>query len=138
MAGLIFVLDTNTIAELFDPTSSAAVRMRQALQEDNTIYICQPVDYEVMRGLLKVNATRKLEIYREQLLPTLDWLPLTDADWRQAAKYWAQATRQGRQFSDVDLLVAAVATRLTAIIASSDADFDALPVKRVDWHKSPR
>jgi predicted nucleic acid-binding protein len=39
----------------------------------------------------------------------------------------------GNQLADVDLLIAAVATRLGDIIVSSDTDFDALPVKRENW-----
>ena len=66
-------------------------------------------------------------------MPLLDWLPLTDADWRQAAQFWADTRSTGKQLSDVDLLVAALAKRLDAIIISNDDDFDALPVKRENW-----
>jgi len=43
---------------------------------------------------------------------------------------------EGRAFSDVDLLVAAVAERLGGIIVSADADFDALSVLRENWRTS--
>jgi predicted nucleic acid-binding protein len=46
-------------------------------------------------------------------------------------------TTKGRQFSDMDLLIAAIAKRLDAILVSSDSDFDALPVTREDWRKEP-
>jgi predicted nucleic acid-binding protein len=92
-----------------------------------------PSIYEVLRGLLKVNATHKPDIFRSKFVPLFEWAPLTDADWEKAAGYWAEATTHGRQFSDIDLLLAAISTRLNAVIVSSDADFDALAVRRDDW-----
>src|SRR5574341_786429 len=133
MAGLSYILETNTVAELFDPDSAVRRRMRHALEDDDAIYLCQPVHYEVVRGLFKVKAARKLTDYRNRLVPMLNWMPLIDADWEQAAHHWADATGKGKQLSDIDLLVAALATRLNAIIVSSEEDFDALQVRRVDW-----
>jgi predicted nucleic acid-binding protein len=37
--------------------------------------------------------------------------------------------------SDVDVLLAALAHRLDGIIASSDSDYDPLPVKRENWRE---
>jgi predicted nucleic acid-binding protein len=73
----------------------------------------------------------------EDLRPTLEWIALTNNDWSQAARLWADTVKRGRQLSDVDLLIAAIATRLDAIIVSSDTDFDALPVKRENWRTPP-
>jgi predicted nucleic acid-binding protein len=72
-------------------------------------------------------------VLREKIIPLLDYIPLDDEDWLQAARLWADTRRQGRQLSDVDVLVAAVAFRRSAIIVSSDTDFDSLPVRREDW-----
>src|SRR5574341_612584 len=96
MAGLSYILDTNTVAELFDPDSAVRRRMRHALEDDDAIYLCQPVHYEVVRGLFKVKAARKLTDYRNRLVPMLNWMPLIDADWEQAAHHWADATRSAR------------------------------------------
>jgi len=62
---------------------------------------------------------------------------MMDEDWEKAARYWADTASRGRQFSDVDLLVAAVASRLGGVIVSSDTDFDALSVPRQDWRSLP-
>lgn len=88
-----------------------------------------------MRGLIKTNAARKLHVFQTMILPLLDELPLTDADWQQAAQFWADARRAGKQLSDVDLLVAALAHRLSGVIVSDDDDFDALPVRRENWRE---
>jgi predicted nucleic acid-binding protein len=55
----------------------------------------------------------------------------------QAAHYWSNAVSIGKQLSDMDFLIAALAHRLNAVIVSADTDFDALPVKREDWRLPP-
>lgn len=79
------------------------------------------------------NAAQKRQFYERQFVPALEWIPLVDADWEQAARFWAETRRKGKQLSDADLLLAALAARLGAIIVSADEDFDALPVKRENW-----
>jgi predicted nucleic acid-binding protein len=74
-----------------------------------------------------------MQIYEQQIRPLFQWVSMEDIDWEQAAKFWADSRRKGRQFSEVDLLIAAVAVRLNAVIISDDNDFDALPVKRENW-----
>jgi len=54
-----------------------------------------------------------------------------------AAELWADATSRGRQFSDIDLLIASIALRMGGVIVSADADFNALPVQRDDWRTPP-
>jgi predicted nucleic acid-binding protein len=60
----------------------------------------------------------------------LEWVEMRSSDWEQAARLWADAVSRGKQLSDVDLLIASIALRQNAIIVSSDADFDAFPIKR--------
>ena len=86
-----------------------------------------------MRGLLKVNARQKLRLFRESITSLMDHLALTDEDWQVAAQLWATMRNRGRQFSDVDLLIAALAQRLNGVVVTFDNDFAALPVEREDW-----
>ncbi len=139
MAGLTpYILDTTTISDLFVKGSPVQQHIRSAHDAGHRLILCQPTHYEVLRGLLKGNASRKLEVFRSQFVPLFEWVPLVDADWEQAAHFWADTTSRGRQFSDVDLLVAAVASRLGGAIVSSDADFDALAIPREDWRNLPQ
>jgi predicted nucleic acid-binding protein len=138
MERLTYILDTNAVADYINEFVPTITRIKQAIREDHLLILCQPVRYEVMRGLLKVGATRKQEIFEQEFTPRLMWIPLVDADWEQAARFWADATSRGRQFSDIDLLVAAVASRLEGVIVSSDADFDALAISREDWRNPPQ
>ena len=133
MARVTYLLDTNIIAETFDRESAANQQIRRALMNGDAIALCQPVHYEVLRGLLHVDAKRKLVQYQQKLVPLMQWVPLIDDDWDRAAQFWAGARRAGHQFSDVDLLLAALASRLNGVLISADEDFDALPINRENW-----
>jgi tRNA(fMet)-specific endonuclease VapC len=132
----MFVLDTNAISDYINAIEPARTHIYDTVQSEQRVYLCQPVYYEVLRGLLKVNATRKLEVFRKEFVPLLQWLPLINEDWQLAAELWAETSKQGKQFSDTDLLIAAATLRLDGILVSADDDFDALPIKRENWRES--
>ena len=129
---MIYLFDTNAVADLMNAHPLTVDHVR-AHQDEHVLALCPPVDYEVWRGFRWRRAASKVQLYQRQIKSQFEWVPLTDADWRQASQYWAEARRAGKQLSDVDLLIAALAARLDAVIVSSDADFDALPVKRENW-----
>jgi len=134
---MIYLLDTNAVADYLNGIESTLSHIKRAVLDQHILYLSQPVDFEVVRGLLKVNATRKLSAFEDEFAPQLDWLALTDTDWRQAARFWVDAVSRGKQLSDVDLLLAALALRINGVIISDDGDFDALPVKRENWRINP-
>lgn len=116
MERLTYILDSNAVAEA-----------------GHYVCLCQPVYYEVLRGLLKTNATRKLYLFHTAIMPMLNWIPLTDEDWRQAAQFWADTVRKGKQLADTDLLIGAITKRVNGVLVTADNDFDALPVQRENW-----
>jgi predicted nucleic acid-binding protein len=136
MAGLVYVLDTNAVSDYLGGFQPTTEQIRQALRDGDTVVLCEPVEYEVMRGLLKVNATRKQKLFQETFAPALTRVPLTPEDWALTAHYWAQTRNQGRQLSDMDLLIAAITTRLGGVLVSADADFNALPITRENWRET--
>jgi len=130
---MVFVLDTNVISDMVAPKPNPDVLRQLAAQRQQAICLCEAVDYEVRRGYLKSKATTRLRVYEERIKPQFQWVPIIEADWQQSAQFWADTVSRGLQLSDVDLLVAAVAVRLSGIIVSADDDFDALPVTRQSW-----
>lgn len=136
MDPVIYVLDTNVIADRIHQVPQVLDRLNSAGEDGHILGLCGPVRFEVMRGLLKVNARQKLRHFRESITPLMDYLSLIDEDWQLAAQLWATMRNQGRQFSDVDLLIAALAQRLNAVVVTSDNDFAALPIQREDWRVS--
>lgn len=129
---MIYLLDTNVIADYLNEKLTVE-RLKDAITAGDRVCLCRPVYYETRRGLLKTQSTRKLQTLHEKLIPMLEWVELRRRDWDQAAELWAQTVRIGRQLSDIDLLIAAIAIRYSAVIVSADEDFDTLPVKRVNW-----
>lgn len=130
---MIYLLDTNVVADLVVGVADVTDTFYTRLAQGHEISLCRPVYYEVRRGFLWKKSPRKLATFNNDIVPHLAWQPLTDDDWEQAAQFWAETTRRGRQLSTVDLLIAAIAHRLKAVVVSSDADFDALSVPRQDW-----
>lgn len=133
MERLTYILDTNVIADRMNAREPVSQRLFATVQAGHHVCLCQPVYYEVLRGLLKTNATRKLHMFQTVLIPLLEWTPLTDTDWRQAAQLWADASNAGRQLADTDLLIAAIAMRVGGVVVTADDDFNALPVQRANW-----
>lgn len=95
--------------------------------------LCPPVRYEFLRGLVKAGANAQIRQFHEKLVPLFEWQPLADQDWVQATQFWSDARHLGKPMNDMDLLIAALAYRLDAILITSDADFDPLPLKRENW-----
>ncbi len=136
MDPVTYILDTNVIADRIRRHPQVIARLTKAGETGNVLGLCDPVYYEVSRGLLKVNATRKLRHFREEISPLMDRLALINDDWQMAAQLWADMRNQGRQFSDVDLLIASIAQRLNAVVVTADADFATLPIKSEDWRRT--
>ncbi len=132
---MIYLFDTTAISDVLIKRPAVLAQVRQAFGNRDALYLCPPSYYEAMRGLLVKNAVAQIQRLENEVRPIFGWQPLTDADWQQAAQYWADARRAGKQLSDVDLLLAALVNRLNATLISSDDDFDALPIKREDWRR---
>jgi predicted nucleic acid-binding protein len=131
---VIYLLDTNTVSQWLSPVGQETQnKINELITQNHRIALCQPVIYELVRGLLWKQAPRKLSILREKILPQLEKVDLLETDWLQAAQFWAETRRKGRQLSDADLLLAAIAYRLGAVLVSHDTDFDALPVILEAW-----
>ncbi|MBE2269023.1 MAG: PIN domain-containing protein [Anaerolinea sp.] len=133
MERLAYLIDTNVVADYLNGVVTTMSRVEQAIEDRSLIYLSQPVHFEVVRGLAKANATRKMRLFASELAPKLSWASLTDEDWQTAANFWVQTTRAGNQLSDIDYLISALSMRLNAVLVTADNDFDALPVKRENW-----
>ena len=130
---MIYVLDTNLISDISKLNPFVLNHLQIARINKDTLYVCRPVYYELLRGHLRTNATTQLATLEKSILPLFSWVELENEDWIQAARFWASATVMGKQINDVDLLLAAITLRLNAILVSSDNDFAPLPIKREDW-----
>ncbi len=130
---MIYLLDTNVISDLIRKNPNVTQRVFQERASGNSLALCFPVYYELIRGILWKKAINQSKVLHTKIMPLLIWLPLEDGDWIQAAHFWDTATSAGRKISDIDFLVSALVYRLNATLVSSDADFDILPISRENW-----
>jgi tRNA(fMet)-specific endonuclease VapC len=133
-----YVLDTNVISDLLRRNDEVYLHVSSHLDHGNRLILCQPVYFEVWRGLLWRNATTQQQLLANEFRPMFEWSELIDSDWERAAVFWQETVRLGRRLSDVDLLIAAVTVRLDAVLVTADNDFDVLPVKRENWRVANR
>lgn len=115
---LNFILDTNVIADIANLTPNLNVLAKMRANQSNFLYLSAPVDYEVRRGYIKKNAVKQLATYENGFKPLFEWADLEATDWQRAAQLWADAQKIGKQLSDIDLLIAAIAIRLNAIVVT--------------------
>jgi tRNA(fMet)-specific endonuclease VapC len=108
-------------------------RTEATLAANATIILSPIVYYEVKRGLLKRDAKKQTEFF-ERLIPKFAWQDFEWDDWELAAHLWVERTKIGRPIEDADLLIAAQAKRLGAILVTDNADdFGDLGVKIENW-----
>lgn len=117
----VIVLDTGPLGLVTNPKlSSESAGCTQWLQAHiatgNRVIIPEIADYELRRELLRANKTK--EIARlDELVRFLEYLPITTAAMREAARFWARARQQGQPTAgdktiDGDMILVAQAVTL--------------------------
>jgi predicted nucleic acid-binding protein len=115
------LLDSGPLGLVTNPKGSPeAIACAQWLKgltdEGVTIYVPEIADYEVRRELLRAGKLAGLSRL-DALIASLTYLPITTEMMRQAAAFWADARRRGRQTAadpalDADVILAAQAITL--------------------------
>lgn len=85
MNPMTYILDATVKAGRIRNHPQVIARLTRAGEAGNVLGLCDPMRYEVLRGLLKVNATNRLRIFQEEISPLMDYLALTYEDWQAAA-----------------------------------------------------
>lgn len=119
----VIVLDTGPIGLITNPKLSAQgiacnEWLQFHLQSGSRIILPEIADYEVRRELLRANKTKGLSRL-EQLAKLIEYLPITTAAMRQAARLWAEARQQGQPTAgdktiDGDMILVAQALTIAA------------------------
>jgi predicted nucleic acid-binding protein len=118
----VIILDAGPLGLITNPKLSAeSVVCAQWLQTHITsgrsrIIIPEIADYEVRRELLRANKSKGIARL-DDLSKLIEYLPITTAAMRQAAKLWAQARQQGQPTAgdktiDGDMILVAQAMTL--------------------------
>lgn len=130
---MTYLLDTNIISLLLRRHATVIQRTEAALVANATIILSPIVYYEVKRGLLKRDAKKQTDFF-EQLMSKFAWQDFEPNDWEEAARLWASRMSKGAPITDADVLIAAQAKRLDAILVTDNTkDFADLGVKTENW-----
>ena len=125
----LFLLDTNIVSDMMrDPQGSAAKRAVQIAEKtpDARFHTSVIVDCELLYGLAKKPQAR-LEAAYHRTMGTLKVLPLEPAVAQSYADLRHRLTNGGLTLDANDLLIAAHALSLNAILVSADAAFARVP-----------
>lgn len=131
-----YVLDANHLGAT-RPGSEIRKRILELPKKGIRIGTCIPVLCEVEVGIQQV---REPEKYRRALRQLLRRVRIWPVDMETARIYGVihqDLRRRGRVLSQVDIMLAALATQMGLTILTTDRDFEALPaIPTADWSKT--
>jgi tRNA(fMet)-specific endonuclease VapC len=128
-----YLLDTNIVSALLKKEDAAERRLRETVPAKEVVFLSAVVHYETKRGFLKRDAKNQMQAL-EHLVARFEWCDVLSTDWELAARLWVERTKIGRPIEDADLLIAAQAKRLGAILVTdNEKDFDDPGMKTENW-----
>ena len=117
----MIIVDTSVWVDVTRRPTSERARVFQQLLDADEVAVPLPVRIELMSGV-----ARK---HRKQFRRTLSALPVlrpTEDSWQQIESWIERASDRGFRFSIPDLLIAALAHELNALVWALDDDFEAM------------
>jgi tRNA(fMet)-specific endonuclease VapC len=122
----LFMLDTNTVSYILKGKSPAARARLAALGPDEVACISIVMEFELEFGLAKnPNATTLRDALR-WFLARIQVLPLGSAEARTYGQLRAQQEAVGRPLESMDMLIAAHAIAVGAVLVTADSVFDSV------------
>ncbi|MBC5793767.1 type II toxin-antitoxin system VapC family toxin [Sphaerospermopsis sp. LEGE 00249] len=117
-----YLLDTNIVSASLKQNLQVALKITEMRRRGELIAISGITYYEVQRGLLRSNATKKLALFA-QFCQDYPVLFLDDLRiFQKASEIHADLTNKGKIIQDADILIAATAIVHNLILVSHDSD----------------
>ncbi len=117
-----YLLDTNIVSASLKQNVNINLKLKEISSLEIDILISGVTYYEVKRGLLRSNATKKLAWF-EQFCQDYPILLLDDLRiFEKASEIHADLTNRGKIIQDADILIAATAIVHNLILVSHDSD----------------
>jgi toxin FitB len=135
----MILLDTNVLSETHRPRPNTAVRDWLNSQAPGALYLCAPVLAELRYGLERLPSGRRRDRL-EEWLRNLEQdhfvdriLPFDQQAAHELGRIMSRREKAGRPIKTMDALIAAVAVRHAATVATRDiSDFDSLGLELID------
>jgi len=131
-----YLLDTTTFSALMRRAAKARARIANLGTSDRAV-ICTITRGEILYGLTRLPLGKRrqdLEAEAGKLFNELDCLAVPEAAADHYATTKSAAERQGTPLDENDLWIAATALSLSAVLVSTDTDFQRVAaLKLEDW-----
>jgi len=129
-----YLLDTNHIGDAFGRVSVVRDHIQQLHRQSTVFGTCAPVLCEWLVGVVLRKDAAKPRQRLDRLLQVVRMWPIDLAVADRYAEVYHELRKAGRALSQVDILLAALARQLNAILLTTDQDFQALPdVQTENW-----
>ncbi len=122
----LYMLDTNTVSYILKGKSSAARARLANLGDDEAACISIVTEFELEFGLAKSPNSENLRRALRGFLARMTVLPLGSSEARAYGKLRAQQEAAGRPLESMDMLIAAHAIAVGAILVTADKVFDSV------------
>lgn len=122
-----YLIDTNHLSRAVTPLSSVRQRITELRQRGIKVGTCVPVLCEIEAGVQQVNQPAAYRQNLERLLRQIRIWPIDPATATMYGVIHRDLKCRGRVLSQVDIMLAALATQMSLTIVTSDQDFTALP-----------
>ena len=117
-----YLLDTNIVSASLKQNVEINLKLEEVSSLEIDIVISGITYYEVKRGILRINATKKLAWFHQfcqnYLILFLDNLRI----FEKASEIHADLTNRGKIIQDADILIAATAIIHNLVLVSHDSD----------------
>ena len=120
----IYTLDTNIIAYLMKGMQDIDKKLAAVTKEGNNIIINPITYYEICRGLLVVNALKKLETFKE-ICEVFGVVEFKREILDKAAEIYNELKSKGELVEDADIFIAAICiTNDFVLVTNNTKHFD--------------
>jgi predicted nucleic acid-binding protein len=117
----LFLIDTSVwIRALRRPPNPAVMERVSGLVAAKAAATCGPIVQEVLGGTVTEAEFNRLD----KNLRGVAYLPMSDEDWRTAARLMFHLRRHGRTIPGTDLCIAAIAQRCDTVLVHADRHYE--------------
>lgn len=117
---MLYMLDTNTVSYLLEKNPTVVNRFDDVFLQ-NEIKISNIVNYEIQRGIF-CRQSNKLQHDFDIFCKHIPVVPVTNADFLQAARIYADLRRKGKLIEDADIFIGASALENNAVLVTNNEE----------------
>ncbi|MBO4319619.1 MAG: type II toxin-antitoxin system VapC family toxin [Treponema sp.] len=117
---MLYMLDTNIVSYLLEKDATVVEKFDSVFLQ-NDFAISNIVKYEIQRGIF-YRGSKKLQNDFDIFCKYIPVLPITNADFLQAAHIYASLRHAGNLIEDADIFIGASALSNNAILVTNNED----------------